>query len=358
MVYQLKVENPVTESFIQMRPGNFAASQGINPHVVLADEVHLMNRETFNGYLMSGDARDDAMLFGITTPGYNLDGIAFDLYNESKVGGDPDLDATIFEPDDPKCSPHDEDAWRQSNPAYEEIPALREALIRHSRRMPENDFRRFRLGQWTATQKAWFPYGAFKACAVDEPIPDDARVVLALDGSWSGDTTGLVACSFEPRRAEVIGHWKPPAMDTGSWRVPIADVEQAIRLAAVRFENLEEIVCDPARWSRSIQALSDEGLPIVEYPQSRQRMIPATLAFFEAVLDGELEWCDNDLGKALEVHVGMAEVKETEDGAVIRKPSFAPASSNTDLAVCAVMAHDRACRITDHEIEVHWVDVA
>lgn len=357
-VFQLKIENPANGSFIQMRPGNFAASQGINAHLVIVDEVHLMSREVWNGYLMSGDARDDSLVLGITTPGYNYDCAAFDLYNEAKAGTDPDLDATIYEPSNPECALDDRAAWEEGNPAMHESPALLRALIRHARRLPENDFRRFRLGQWTATKKAWLPFGAFSKRAVSEPIPDNARVFLALDGSWSGDTTGLVACSVSPRRLEVIGHWKPPVMGDDTWRVPIHEVEEAIRSAAARFPDLEEIVFDPARWARSAQALLDEGLPMVEYPQSRQRMIPATLHFYEAVMDEEVEWTANELGRAMEAHVNAAEVKETDDGAVIRKPAFAPAASNIDLAVCGIMAHDRAMRAKEVEVEVHWIDVA
>lgn len=357
-IYQLKIENPATGSFIQMRPGNFAASQGINPHLVIVDEVHLMAREVWNGYLMAGDAREDSLVLGITTPGYNYDCAAYDLYNEAKTGSDPDLEATIYEPSNGECERTDEVAWKEANPAYDESPALRKALVRHARRMPESDFRRFRLGQWTNAKKTWMPYGAFKRLAVEEPIPDDAYTFLALDGSWNGDTTGLVACSFNPRRLEVIGHWKPPAMNDGSWRVPIAEVEAAIRKAAERFENLVEVVCDPARWSRTMQALFDEGLPIVEYPQSTQRMAPATLHLFEAVVDGTIEWFNGADSRALEVHISMAEVKETDQGAVIRKPAFAPAASNIDLAVCSIMANDRATRFVEPaDLEVEWITI-
>ncbi|MGI8425541.1 MAG: terminase large subunit domain-containing protein [Actinomycetota bacterium] len=354
--YQRQVEYTPTRSFLQMRPGNFAASQGINPHLVIADEVHLMDREVWNGYGMSTDARDDALVMGITTPGYNLDCAARDLYLEAKAGTDPDLYATIYEPRDIECAKTDETAWREANPAFEESPALRKALARHARRMRENDFRRFRLGQWTATEKAWFDAGVFDALAVEGPIRDGSRAWLALDGSWSGDTTAVVACD-ELFRLQVLGHWAPPIMNDGKWRVPMADVEQCIRDACARLD-VEEIAFDPARWSRNMQALEDEGLPVVEFPQTPQRMIPATTRFYDAVVDGGLSWTNDDKGKALAAHVQAAEVREGDNGAMIKKPTFAPAAHNIDCAVAAVMAHFLATAGVDRaDLDVEWINI-
>lgn len=355
-VYQLKIVNPVTGSFIQMRPGNFAASQGINPHLVLVDELHLMNREVWHGYLMSTDAREDGLVFAITTPGYNMDSAAFDIYNEAKEGNDPELHATIYEPLNSECPLDDRDEWKRANPAYDESPALQKALERHSKRMRENDFRRFRLGQWTATENAWLPYGAAAALVVDEVIAEGARVCLALDGSWSGDTTGLTATS-EDKLVQVVGHWAPPVMNDGQWRVDMSKVEQAIRDACAYYDVVE-IAFDPARWSRNMQALAAEGLPVVEFPQSKQRMVNATTLFYDAVCDGNLRISNNDYTRALLAHLGMAEVEESKDGAMIKKPTFVEAKANIDLAVSAVMSHARAVVMPEPtDWSMQWVAI-
>lgn len=377
-IYQLKIINPVTGSFIQMRPGNFAASQGINPHLVIVDELHLMNREVWHGYLMSTDARLDGMVFAITTPGYNFDCAAYDVYNDAKEGTDPDLHATIYEPSDPECERTDERAWLEANPAYAESEALRKALIRHARKMRENDFRRFRLGQWTATENAWLPYGAAKALITSDTIPEDSRVCLALDGSWSGDTTGLTACwnpgenivddstSFGAPsvggappclHVQVLGHWAPPVMNDGTWRVDMSAVEQCIRDACAYYDVVE-IAFDPARWARNMQALAAEGLPVVEFPQSPQRMIGATTLFYDAVLDGRLRFVANEFSRALFAHLAMAEVEESKNGAMIRKPVFAEAKANIDLAVSAIMSHARATVMPEPvDWSMEWISI-
>lgn len=365
--YQLKITNPVTGSFIQMRPGNFAASQGINAHLVIADEIHLMQREVWNGYLMSGDARPDPLVLGITTPGYNMDCAAFDVYNDAKEGSDPDLYAVVYEPSDPECDLTDEAEWIRANPAYHESEPLRKALRRHCRKMRENDFRRFRLGQWTATENAWLPYGTATGCLTDERIPKGARVCLALDGSWSGDTTGLTATwnplrdpnatELRPLTVEAIGHWAPPVMNDGTWRVDMSKVEQAIRDACAYYDVVE-IAFDPARWARNMQALAAEGLPVVEFPQSRTRMIGATTLFFDAVCDRNIRFARNDYSRALLAHLAMAEVEESKDGAMIRKPTFVEAKANIDLAVSAIMSHARATVMPEPvDWSVEWVTI-
>ena len=358
-VYLTEIRNPVTGSFIQMRPGNFAASQGINPHLVIVDEVHLMTEEVWNGYLMSTDARADGIVFGITTPGYKLNSAAHEVYLAAKAETDPHVDATIFEPSDPECPLDSIEAWKQANPAYHESPPLRKALARHCRTMRENDFRRFRLGQWTATQNAWLPYGAAAALVTDECIPDGTRVCLALDGSWSGDTTGLTASGVVDGEmlVEVIGHWAPPVMNDGQWRVDMSNVEQTIRDACAKYDVVE-IAFDPARWARNMQALAAEGLPVVEFPQSKQRMIGATTLFYDAVCDSNLRFVGNGYIRALLSHLSMAEVEESKDGAMIKKPVFVEASANIDLAVAAIMSHARATVMPEPvDWTMEWISI-
>lgn len=301
--------------------------------------------------MMATAAREQPMVLGITTPGYTLSGVAFELYTEAKEGN-TDLFSIIHEPADPQCAVTDETAWEEGNPAIDEVPGLRASLEYDANHLPENEFRRYRLGQWTAVAEAWLPFGAFAACASNREIQKDEEVWLGFDGSWSGDSTALVA-STRDAHLQVIGYWHRPAMAYADWRVDIGEVEDAIRLACARYK-VREVACDPARWSRSIQALANEGLPMVEYPQSPARMIPATSKFYDAVLDQRLTWRKADDGKALEAHVGHAHVKESAAGVQVKKADK-NSPHKIDLAVAAIMAHDRATRAkTRAPLTVEW----
>lgn len=161
--------------------------------------------------------------------------------------------------------------------------------------------------------------------------------MLGFDGSYSGDSTGLVGCTIEDPTLWVVDAWERPADGNPDWRVDIAEVEQSIREACSRW-RVREVSCDPYRWARTIQDLGAEGLPMVEFPQSPARMVPATAKFYDAVTSGGLS---HNADPRLERHVRNAQVKVDRQGPRIVKDAKS-SPRKIDLAVCAVMAHDRA----------------
>src|SRR5439155_7536251 len=95
-------------------------------------------------------------------------------------------------------------------------------------------------------------------------------------------TTALVAATVEPSpHLDVVAAWSPDPGDR-DYRIPVGEVEDTIRAACKRWA-VRRIVADPYRWERSLQVLEAEGLPVVAFPQSPQRLIPATSRFYEAV---------------------------------------------------------------------------
>jgi phage terminase large subunit-like protein len=175
---------------------------------------------------------------------------------------------------------------------------------------------------------------AWLACTDERDIPDGAEVVLGFDGSYSGDATAIVAVEITGGSyfIDVVRLWEHPGV-----QVPIVDVEDALREACKRW-RVQTIVADPFRWVRSLQLLADEGLPVEEFPQSPQRMTPATQRFGEAVFNRALTHSgDPDLAR----HVGNAVVRNDSRGHRIVK-EHKDSTRRIDLAVAAVMAHARA----------------
>ncbi|WP_170981204.1 terminase large subunit domain-containing protein [Mycolicibacterium sp. CR10] len=246
-IFKDRIEVPETGSFIQTRPNNFKASQGINPHLVLFDEVHLQRDDSiWSGMQMAGAARIDALLFGITTPGYDLTSMAHGLYQAVKAG-DPTIYGRIYEAD-PALPIDDRDNWKRANPCYTR-PGFAEALEFDRNRLPEHEFRRFRLGNWTATESAWLPYGKWDSLAAPQgQPPDGTRVWLGFDGSYSGDSTALVGITDEGH-VFIVGCWENPGRK--GWRVPRDDVAQTVAEAMTRW-NVQELVVDPPYWGREI----------------------------------------------------------------------------------------------------------
>jgi len=202
----------------------------------------------------------------------------------------------------------------------------------------EADFRRYWLNQPVSTSGTWLPHGAWDRCKSTRTIPDGADVVLALDGSFNGDTTGVVVVEVDTMHLDVLAAWERPAdLTADNWRVPIADVEETIRAAGLRYRVLE-VTADPYRWQRSLEQLEADGLPVTEFPQSAQRMTPATKAFYNAVVDQQVTHSGHPM---LTRHVGNAVLKDDSRGTRIVKESKG-SIRRIDLAVCAVMGLERA----------------
>jgi phage terminase large subunit-like protein len=339
-IFQHHIEVPETGSFIETRPNNFKASQGINPHLVLFDEVHLQKGDDiWAGMQMAGAAREDALLFGITTPGYDLTGLAHGLYQAVRAG-DPTIYGRIFEAD-PAADVDDRQAWRQANPCFSR-PGFLAALKFDRARLPEHEFRRFRLGQWTATESAWLPYGVWGELACERPAPEaGARVWLGFDGSFSGDSTALVGVT-EDMHIFIVGVWENPG-HTG-WRVPRDEVEATVTAAFDRWQVVE-LAADPPYWQRELVEW-ERRWPgrVVEFTTgSRARMAPACTKFFTAVMEGTLT---HDGDPRLARHVSNAVVKSSPMGDYITKADK-DSPAKIDLAVAAVVAFDRAT-VTRH----------
>ena len=84
--------------------------------------------------------------------------------------------------------------------------------------------------------------------------------------------------------------------------------------------------------------LAEAGVPIVEYPNTAARMVPASNGFYEAVAGGLVV---HNGDAALARHMANAVTKIDARGARLTKDQKG-SGRRIDLAVAAVMAHDRA----------------
>ena len=77
-------------------------------------------------------------------------------------------------------------ALEQSNPALDDF-VDREQLERAFQQIPENEFRRYFLNQWTSTAERWLPAGVWEQCYEEKKIEKGSKIILAFDGSYSRD---------------------------------------------------------------------------------------------------------------------------------------------------------------------------
>jgi phage terminase large subunit-like protein len=325
--------------------------EGLNPSpIVIFDEVHAQpNRELWDVMSLAGGARSDSLLLGITTAGVKTqangqDSLAYSLYQygQKLVKGelvDPSFFFAWWEPNQPEADHRDKKLWIESNPGFGDIVDAEDfesAVLR----TPEAEFRTKRTNCFVSTATAWLPTGSWEALIDAERTPEPGEdVILAFDGAFSNDSTALVAWLLggEKPHLMVVGIWERPDDAEQGWHVPVAEVEQTI-IDTFRNSNFQtkEIVFDPARWQRTFMILDEQGMPVVSYPNSAERMVPATQKFYEAVVNQSFT---HDGDERMARHITNCVTKQSSRGVMVAKAS---SKRKVDAAVAAIFGYDRA----------------
>lgn len=325
--------------------------EGLNPSpIVIFDEVHAQpNRELWDVMSLAGGARSDSLLLGITTAGVKTqangqDSLAYSLYQygQKLVKGeliDPSFFFAWWEPKNPEADHRDRQLWIESNPGFADIVDAEDfesAVLR----TPEAEFRTKRTNCFVSTATAWLPTGSWEALIDTERTPEPGEdVILAFDGAFSNDSTALIAWLLggDKPHLMVVGIWERPDDAEQGWHVPVAEVEQTI-IDTFRNSNFQtrEIVFDPARWQRTFMILDEQGMPVVSYPNSAERMVPATQKFYEAVVNQSFT---HDGDERMARHITNCVTKQSSRGVMVAKAS---SKRKVDAAVAAIFGYDRA----------------
>ena len=182
------------------------STEGKNPHLLIADELHVWKDRQFFNALMYGDiARTQPLFLMITTAGDDPTGIGFEEYNFAKDLLDPTNDfyseshfafvaeaSEGLEWDDPK-------GWEEANPslacgALGSVEKL-QSKCDEARQTPrkQREFIRYICNRWVdSVEDPWLNSDAWDRCGLEE-IPDHAGDVCwgGLDLSRVRDLTAL-----------------------------------------------------------------------------------------------------------------------------------------------------------------------
>lgn len=346
--YRDVIHNPKTGSVYRALSSESFTKEGLNSTFIAFDELHAQpNRELYDVMSLSMGARKEPMLIAITTAGVTTDStgkdsLCYSMFNRSlQIVKNEIVDPSFFFAwwgGDDKDDYRDEKVWETANPGFDDITSLED--MRSSFALtPESEFKTKRLNIWTSTATAWLPSGAWDALALPEREPIIGEdCILAFDGAFSNDSTALVAWFLgeEKPHLQVVGLWERPE-DVQDWHVPIAEVEETIinTYRDSRF-SVKEVVFDPARWQRTFMVLDEAGLPVVSYPNSAERMVPATQKFYEAVVNQSFT---HDGDERLARHIANCVTKQSSRGVMVAKAS---SKRKVDAAVASIFGYDRA----------------
>lgn len=338
-VYKDRIEVPGSNSAIVALPGEAHRIEGERATLAIIDEIGIVRSEAFEAAILSTGKDEFGKVLAIGTPSPAKWREASPLWNLVIQGRSDPNDETFKLVEfgaDPKLPIDDPETWRIANPAYGDW--LTEGNIRAQLppKTRELEFRRARLAQWTeqSSEPAFTAEGWAECERTGVMIPEGMRVVLALDGSASDDSTALLVGSVSAKpHFQVGGLWEPSKEEEG-YTVNHLEVEDQIR-ALCREYDVVEIVADPYRWQRTLNVLEDEGLPVMSFPQTPTRQTPATNDLRAAVNAGLLTHSgEPDFNS----HILRASIQETSRGVKLVKPSKA---EKIDLAACLMMAYSR-----------------
>lgn len=341
-VFKEKLVIPTRDAQFHCLPAEPKRLEGLNYSLAILDEIGVIARDTYEVVNLAQGKRETSTLIGIGTPGPDPhNSVLADL--RTYALNNPDDESMVWREytaagfeDHPLDCQH---CWEISNPALDDFlhrDAMHALLPPKTR---EATFRRARLCQFVRdTDGRFLPAGVWDGLSTGRPVPDGAEVVIALDGSFSDDTTALLVGTVSPSpHFDVIKVWQRPAGDD-SYRVPVAEVEDTVRQACRRWQVVE-VIADPFRWTRTLQALEAERLPVVEFPHSPSRLTAATTDLYSAAVNGRMSHSGN---ATLAAHVAAAVIVEDPRGMRLAKASRSRHAAKIDLAACLVMAHSRA----------------
>ncbi|OMC10102.1 terminase large subunit domain-containing protein [Mycolicibacterium fortuitum] len=337
-VFADRIVVPHNDSILLPLPAEPGALHGHDPSLLIVDELHVVTEATWEAVTSVSGKRPESLTLAISTPSSSPDCVMWRLVEHGRTGDDPAFYLKEFAAPD-GCATDDRAAWRVANPALAcEDPFLAEDGLEAVRRtLREPVFRQLRLGQWVTGVDAWLPWGAWDACAVDRTPQPRERVVLAFDGSASGDSTALVGCTLDGH-LWVEGLWENPG--DPRWRVPRADVDIAVQMAFSKF-NVVELACDPWGWRSEIETWAKRHgeKKVLEFNTAHAaRMAPATDRLYQAVITNAVT---HDGDARMAAHIAHCVAKSTPQGDLVSKDKRG-SPRKIDAAVAGIVAFDRA----------------
>lgn len=339
-IFQDRIYVPATDSSLFPLPSQEDALQGYSPTFAIVDELHYVKENVWEAMTLASGKREHSLVLGISTPGDNRDSVLYRLCEYGRSSQDRSFFFREY------AAPvgadvGDEAAWKLANPALGDFLSP-DALRLDARTAREDNFRRYRLGQWVNGASAWLPRDEWDRCAdITVTVDKTTPVVLAFDGSISDDSTALTGCTVpaagEKPHIFVLNVW---AKDDPAWTVDRDEVDAAVKDAFRRF-NVLEMVADPYGWRTEIQRWAKRfgSARVVEFPSYvLSRMAPFTDLLTTAIKQQNVT---HDGNAVLALHVANARAKSTVHGDVITKDRKG-SPRKIDAAVTTVMAHGRA----------------
>lgn len=311
--------------------------QGLDFSCGIVDEIGFQPTASWQAMVLASGKRAQSLVVGIGTPGVDREESALWALREVWAGGDAPQGFSYTElsaPDD--CDHRDEQYWLAANPAIVEGYLSVDALRTDIKMSPESEFRLFRLGQWVEGTDCWLGVDGrrvWRALHSDRQLTLGADTFVGVDVGLKRDSTAVVIGQRTPdgilhTTAKIWNPRKDGAIDVTAVMAHLRDLD--------RLYHLVEVAYDPKHFELAATPLADEGIPMVEMPQSPERMVPACGALYEAIMRGEIS---HDGAADYERQILNAMPTYTDAGFRLTKSK---SRGHIDAAIALALCHDRA----------------
>ena len=231
-------------------------------------------------YVLSNNTakRKDGLVLNITTAGHDLDSMAGRMYQRGllKEAGKQDDPEFYFKwigaAEDE--NPSDENVWKKVNLAIPNDWWPIENLRRRHKSLPINEFQRYHLNQWTRTEEeSWIEIEKWLACQDEElELEPGLDTFVGVDMALRHDSVAIVYGQKDDN--EIINMLSKIWLPNDENFMDYQEIEAFI-VSLMKDYKVKEVAYDPAFFERSAQVLLDRGVPMVNFPQTHSRMIPA-----------------------------------------------------------------------------------
>lgn len=201
--YRIQFKDKTKGGFTKILASNAHKLDGYSASAAILDEIHAYpNDKLFNVIKSSILARENPMIFLITTAGFSLTSFCYNylLYAQNVLNGDiidDSLFAMLFTLDEDD-NPEDESVWCKSNPALGVINYLEDLRSEYNQskysQSQLNNFLTKHLNVFVDQESAWLPNEVLVECFQDFNEEDfyGEDCYIGLDLSSTRDLTALV----------------------------------------------------------------------------------------------------------------------------------------------------------------------
>lgn len=360
---QKRIVYEKTGSFYRAISSEAHTKHGYNASVVLYDEVHAApNRELWQVLQTSMGAREQPLMFAITTAGFDPHSLERELFDYSIKVKDGSVDDPTFLPvlyyAPEEADWKDEAVWRAVNPALGDFRGLEEMRVRckEAQEIParENDFRRLYLCQHTEQDARWLSMDVWNQCG-GSMSPDDLVGLDCVCGLDLASTTDIAAfvlyfpsvhaalpffwipednCVLRSRRDRVPYEvWRKQGLieTTPGGSVKQDFIRKRINELAEKY-GFRTIARDRWNAAQITTQLQDDGFEMLEFGQGFASMNGPSKELERLILSRELQHFDNPVLKWMASNVTR---KEDEAGNI--KPDKGRSSEKIDGIVALIM---------------------